>query len=91
MDNYDYSTELISKWLSVGHLNDVMECNWLDVARRLEGAYRRSLGSQGDPAAMQEELYRLKREGYIRSHVEIARSDRPKRRRSRSRQHQVRA
>lgn len=81
MEQQDYSIEMIEKWASSGHLSNVMEMNRLHVAQRLEAAHRRSLGFNGDSAALLKEMNQLEREGYIRTHVAQATQLQPKRRR----------
>lgn len=76
MDPYDYSTELVSKWENSGHLCNVAEQDRIKVAQRLEAAHRRSLGQRGDSNAIESELYRLKKEGYVASPVPELRNNR---------------
>lgn len=64
MEQYDYSTELVSKWTQSGYLTGVSNDDLTRVAQRLEAAYRRTLGQSGDDGAVHKEITSLRREGY---------------------------
>lgn len=68
MEQYDYASELVSKWTSLGHLQGVKEQDRTRVAQRLEAAHRRSLGQRGDHHALERELQQLQREGFFGRH-----------------------
>jgi hypothetical protein len=66
MKQDDYTSELIAKWQRTGYLNGVKEQDLVQVAQRLEAAYRRSMGRCGDFQAVNKEIEALRREGFYK-------------------------
>lgn len=67
-DDNSYQNELLAKWSS--SLLNVHDIAKLHVAQRLEAAYRRTLGSNGDQQALQNEMNVLDKEGYFRKQAD---------------------
>lgn len=59
----DYASELVSKWEQMGRLVGVKEQDRTLVAQRLEAAWRRTLGQQADPQALDREVRFLTQDG----------------------------
>lgn len=59
----DYVNEMLAKWAMT--IMDVREQDRVTAAQRLEAAFRRSQGMNGDKSAVQKELNRLKQEGFF--------------------------
>ena len=72
----DYTSELIAKWTGTGHLAGVKEHDQTKVAQRLEAAHRQTLGPRANFLALDNELQRLRQEGFFGRSMNSGRSRR---------------